>query len=158
MVAKGNSEALKAYESESQADTRLELEKALTRLRNGQPKRIHPNAKINASTLAKEAGVERSTIYRYHSGILNEVQRITHSAATTRLKEKHSAYAQAEAKTKEYRQMLEKCQADKEILKRENYRLQYRIDELELLLKQRDEMVDELQQKTNMTQTVKFLK
>jgi len=158
MVAKGNSEALKAHKAESQADTRLELEKALARLRNGQPKRVPPNAKINASTLAKEAGVERSTIYRYHSTILNEVQRITHSAATTRLKEKHSAYAQAEAKTKEYRQILEKCQADKEILKQENYRLQHRIDELEAFLKQRDEIIGELQRKINPDQTVVFLK
>ena len=102
--------------------------------------------------------MERSTIYRYHSTILNEVQRITHSAATTRLKEKHNAYAQAEAKTKEYRQILEKCQADKEMLKRENYRLQHRIDELEAFLKQRDEIIGELQRKINPDQTVVFLK
>jgi len=158
MVAKGNSEALKAYQSESQADTRLELEKALARLRNGQPKRVPPNAKINASTLAKEAGVERSTIYRYHSTILNEVQRITHSAATTRLKEKHSEYAQAEAKTKEYRQMLEEAQIHKEALKRENYRLQHRIDELEAFLKQRDEVIGDLQRKINLDQTMVLLK
>ncbi len=149
MVAKGNSEALKAYKSESQAGTRLELEKALARLRNGHTKNVPQNSKINASTLAKEAGVERSTIYRYHSAILNEVHRITNSAATTRLQEKHSELIQAEVKAKEYRQLLEKYQADKEILKQENYRLQHRIDELEIILKQRNEIMDEFHKKVN---------
>lgn len=158
MVAKGNSEALIAYKSESQVGTRLELEKALARLRNGHTNKVPQNSKINASTLAKEAGVERSTIYRYHSAILNEVQRITNSAATTRLQEKHSELTQAEVKAKEYRQLLEESQADKEILKRENYRLQHRIDELEIILKQRNEIIDEFQQRVNTAQSVKLLK
>jgi len=50
---------------------------------------------------------------------------------------------------KEYRQLLEKYQADKEILKQENYRLQHRIDELEIILKQRNEIIDEFQKKVN---------
>ena len=154
MVAKGNIKALKAYKSGSQAETRLELERALVRLRNGHTKRVPQNAKINASTLAKEAGVERSTIYRYHSAILNEVQRITNSASTTRLKEKQGELAQAIGKAKEYRQILEEAQVHKEALKRENYRLQHRIDELEAFLKQRDEVISELQRKTNSDQTV----
>lgn len=158
MVAKGNIEALKAYKSESQAETRLELERALARLRNGHTKRVPQNSKINASTLAKEAGVERSTIYRYHSAILNEVQRITNSASTTRLKEKQGEFAQAVAKAKEYRQLLEEAQVHKEALKRENYRLQHRIDELEAFLKQRDEVIGELRRNTNPDQTVVPLK
>jgi len=158
MVAKGNSEALRAHKAESQADTRLELEKALARLRNGQPKRVPKVSKINATTLAKEADVDRSTIYRYHPAILDEIQRINNSTVVTRLKEKHGELAQAEAKTREYRQMLEEAQAHKELLKRENYRLQHRIDELEALLKQRDDAIGELQRKINTKQTVVPLK
>jgi len=45
--------------------------------------------------------------------------------------------------------LLEKYQADKEILKQENYRLQHRIDELEIILKQRNEIIDEFQKKVN---------
>ena len=80
---------------------------------------------------------------------MNEVHRITNFAATTRLQEKHSELTQSEVKAKEYRQLLEKYQADKEILKQENYRLQHRIDELEIILKQRNEIIDEFQKKVN---------
>lgn len=158
MAAKGNSGALRAHKAESQADTRLELEKALARLRNGQPKRVPKGSKINVSTLAKEADVDRSTIYRYHPAILDEIQRINNSTAATRLKEKHGELAQAEAKARKYRQMLEAAQAHKELLKRENYRLQHRIDELQALLRQRDDVVDELQRKINTKQTAASLK
>jgi len=102
--------------------------------------------------------VDRSTIYRYHPAILDEIQRINNSTVVTRLKEKHGALAQAEAKTREYRQMLEEAQTHKELLKRENYRLQHRIDELKALLKQRDDAIGELQRKINTKQTVAPLK
>jgi putative hemolysin len=59
---------------------------------------------------------------------------------------------------KEYRQLLEESQANKEILKRENYRLQHRIDELEIILKQRNEIIDEFQQRVYTAQSVKLLK
>lgn len=158
MATKGNSGALRAHKAESQADTRLELEKALARLRNGQPKRVPKGSKINATTLAEEADVDRSTIYRYHPAILDEIQRINNSTAAMRLKEKRGEFAQAEAKARKYRQMLEEAQAHKELLKRENYRLQRRIDELEALLRQRDDVVEEFQRKINTKQTAASLK
>lgn len=147
MPTLGNAEALRAYKDESLSKTRLELEKALRRLVNRNPRVVDQSSKINATSVAKEACVDRSTLYRYHKQILNDIQRLNDTTPRAKLKEKRSELAQVKGKAKEYHELLEAAQDDKVALVRENYRLVQRVVELEALLIIRDETILELQEK-----------
>lgn len=148
-TATGNAKALRAHKDDSLAKTRLELEKALRRLANGNPRVVERGKKISPASVAKEAGVDRSTLYRYHEPVLREIRRLTDTAPQAKLKEKRSELAVSKARAKEYREMLEEAQADLEAVARQNYALNQRNKELEALLRQRDELIKDLQRQAN---------
>lgn len=154
----GSSGSLKAYQEASQRQTRRELELALARLRNGNPRRVKRGVAITASSVAQEAGVERSTLYRYHEPILTEIRRLTDATPAKQLQTKRSELAEAISKAREYRQALEEARAEMTEWAQQNYALSHRVQELEELLRQRDLTITELQVKLRAIKNVSLLK
>lgn len=156
----GNPGALRAHKTDSLKKTRERLELAVRRIVNNNPHHVKKGTPLSPASVAKEAEVERSTLYRYHAPVLNEIRRITDAAPQKRLKEKHSELAEATAKNKEYRAMLEQEQSNLAQMARQNYALNQRIKVLEGLLRDRDTLIAELQNEatgkvTRLTQRTK---
>lgn len=137
-------QALVFKQRQSVKGTREKLELALRRLVNGNPGVVKKETKVSAAAVAKEAGVDRVTLYRFHRPVLDEIQKINDSGPKSQLKETRSELAGTAAKLKEYRKLVEEAQAEVSALARINYRLDARIAELENLLRIRDERIEEL--------------
>ncbi|MGP8710366.1 hypothetical protein, partial [Pseudomonas aeruginosa] len=105
--AAGNPEALRAHKEASQRQTRQELELALARLRNGNPRRVKRGAAISATTVAREAGIDRSTLYRFHEPILTAIRKFNETMPKQQLEAKQGELGEAQAKAREYREALE---------------------------------------------------
>lgn len=133
--------ALEARRSQSLKTTRVELEAALRRLVDGAPTIVESGRRISPLSVCKEAGVDRSTLYRYHEPVLAAIRRLNEAMPRTQLKEKRSDLARMNAKLKEYRQLTEQAQSETAALARINYRLQVKIKELEELLQARDSVI-----------------
>lgn len=143
--ATGNPEALKGHKEASQRQTREDLQLALARLRNGNPKRVKRGTPISAASVAEEAGVDRSTLYRYHEPILTEIRKLNDATPKKQLEAKRGELAETQAKVREYRGMVEELQAEMNAWARQNYALSHRVQELEDLIRQRDELIADLQ-------------
>lgn len=126
----GNAAALRTHKAESAKATRQELELAIRRIINGNPKRVKKGTALSPASVAHEAGVDRTTLYRYHEPVLTEIRRITDATPQKKLREKHTELADAIARTKEYRELLEAEQANLIKIARENYALLERVREL----------------------------
>lgn len=144
-----NVEALAAHGRQSVRETRQKLELALRRLVHNNPRVVKKGTKISASSVAKEAEVDRVTLYRFHEPILTEIRKINDSEPKKQLRESRSELSQTSAKLKEYRKLVEEAQEEVAALARINYRLDARISELEELLRIRDEVIGQLQQQVN---------
>lgn len=142
-------EALAAHGRQSVKDTREKLELAVRRLVHGNPKVVPKGTKISAASVAKEAGVDRVTLYRFHEPVLVEIRRINDSAPKAKLKESRSELAKTETKLKEYRRLVEEAQEEVAALARINYRLDARNKELEELIRIRDGVIGQLQKQVN---------
>lgn len=141
----GNSGALKAHKEESQRQTRRELDLALGRLRNGNPRRVKQGAAISVASVAEEAGVERSTLYRFHEPILTEIRKLNGASSKRQLKEKRGELAVAQNNAREYRALLEEARTEMVAWARQNYVLAHRVQELEKQIQQRDVTIADLQ-------------
>ncbi|EGW21591.1 hypothetical protein [Methylobacter tundripaludum] len=141
----GNADALRSHKAESLKKTRHELELAVRRIINENPKRVKKGTSLSPASVAKEADVERSTLYRYHEPVLTEIRRMNDATPQKKLREKHSELADANVKAKEYRIMLEEEQANLAQMARQNYALNLRIKEMEGMLRDRDLLIAELQ-------------
>lgn len=148
-VPEASLEALAAHGRESVKETRQELELAVRRLVNGNPRQVPKGTKLTAASVCKEAGVDRATLYRFHEPVLTEIRRINDTTPRAQLKESRSELAATETKLKEYRALVEEAQAEVAALARVNYRLDARNKELEELLRIRDEVISQLQQQVN---------
>ncbi len=148
-IAKATVKALAAQKHRSMQETRAKLELALQRLTTGQPKVLLQGTKITAASVAKEAQVDRATLYRFHEPILTEIRKITDSSPRAKLKESRSDLALTNAKLKEYRQLVENAQAEVSALARINYGLDARCTELQELIRVRDERIAHLQKQLN---------
>ncbi len=144
-IPEATQKALAAKKRQSVKETRKKLEYALLRLTNGNPLVVKKGTKISAASVAKEAGVDRVTLYRFHEPVLVEIRKINDTAPKAQLKESRSELAQTSAKMKEYRQLVEEAQEEVAALARINYRLDGRISELEGLIRVRDEVIAGLQ-------------
>jgi len=149
MISQATQKALEAQRRKSLAKTRKELELALSRLTKDNPRVVAKGTKITAASVAKEAGIDRVTLYRYHEPVLVEIRKINHSTPKVRLKETRSELAEASSKLKEYRKLVEEAQTEVVALARINYRLDARIAELEELIKLRDKVIEGLQRQLN---------
>jgi len=149
VIAEATQKALAAQKRQSVKNTRLKLELALHRLAHGTPHVVKKGTKISASSVAKEAGVDRATLYRFHEPVLSAIRSINDSAPKALLKESRSELAQTNTKMKEYRRLVEDAQEEVTALARINYRLEARISELEELIRVRDERITDLQKQLN---------
>lgn len=143
--AAGNPGALRAHKTDSLNKTRKELELAVRRIVNGNPRRVKDGTPLSPASVAKEADIERSTLYRYHEPVLTEIRRITDSASQKKLKEKHSELEETRIRAKEYRSLLEHEQANLAKMARQNYALKLQIKDLEDQLRDRNRVIAELQ-------------
>lgn len=142
-------EALAAHGRQSVKETREKLELAVRRLVHGNPQVVAKGTKLTAASVAKEAGVDRVTLYRFHEPVLVEIRRINDSAPKAKLKMSRSELAETEARLKDYRKLVEEAQDEVAALARINYRLDARNKELEELLRIRDEVIAQLQKQVN---------
>ncbi len=148
-IPEATQEALAAQKRHSVKDTREKLELAVRRLVNGNPRIVKKGTRITAASVAKEAGVDRVTLYRFHEPVLVEIRKINDTAPKALLKESRSELAQSAAKQKEYRRLVEEAQEEVAALARINYRLDARIAELEDLIRVRDGVIAGLQKELN---------
>ena len=148
-IPEATQEALAAQKRHSVKDTREKLELAVRRLVNGNPRIVKKGTRITAASVAKEAGVDRVTLYRFHEPVLVEIRKINDTAPKALLKESRSELAQSAAKQKEYRRLVEEAQEEVAALARTNYRLDARIAELEDLIRVRDGIIAGLQKELN---------
>jgi hypothetical protein len=142
-------EALSAQKRRSTQETRQKLDLAVRRLVDGHPNVVKQGTKISVASVAKEAGVDRVTLYRFHEPVLTEIRKISDTAPNAKLKETRSNLIQSAAKLKEYRKLVEDAQEDVAALARVNYRLDARIAELEELIRVRDEHIAAFQKQLN---------
>ena len=147
MRERGNSSALKEHKEASQKETRKALELALSRLRNGNPRKAKRGSVITPSTVAEEAGIDRSTLYRFHEPILSEIRKLNESSQKKRLEGKQSELSSALSKLREYRTLIETKESEIKIWANQNYSLSHRIQELENMLAERDRTVADLRLK-----------
>lgn len=150
----GNTEALRGHKEASQAKTREELELALARLRNGNPRKVKPGTRITPASVAQEAGVDRSTLYRFHEPVLTQIRKLNEKAPKQQLEAKRTELAETQARARDYRELLEEAQDELKAWARQNYALSHRVQELEELLRIRDEVIAQLQQQVNKKPTV----
>jgi len=143
--ASGNPEALRAHKEASQRQTRHELELALARLRNGNPKRVKKGVLISAASVAEEANVSRSTLYRFHDSILAEIRQLNEVTPKKKLQTKCGELAEIQSKAKEYREALIEARDEMTDWARQNYALAHRVQELEEQLRQREKTIADLQ-------------
>lgn len=148
-IHEATQEALTAQKRQSMKETREKLELALRRLANGNPRVVKKGTKVTAASVAKEAGVDRVTLYRFHEPVLVEIRKINDTAPKALLKESRSELAQSAVKQKEYRRLVEEAQEEVAALARINYRLDARIAELEELIRVRDGVIAGLQRELN---------
>ncbi|MFU5948438.1 hypothetical protein ACM7P6_07840 [Pseudomonas aeruginosa] len=141
----GNPEALRAHKEASQRQTRQELELALARLRNGNPRRVKRGTAISATTVATEAGIDRSTLYRFHEPILTAIRKFNETTPRQQLEAKQGELGEARAKASEYREALQAAREEMTAWARQNYALTHRVQELEAILRQRDKLIADLQ-------------
>lgn len=148
-IPEATQEALAAQKRQSVKETRQKLELALRRLINGNPKVVKKGTKVSAASVAKEAGVDRVTLYRFHEPVLTEIRKINDTAPKAQLKESRSELTQTNVKMKEYRRLVEEAQEEVAALARINYRLDARISELEGLIRVRDGVITGLHKQIN---------
>ncbi|EIU5250134.1 TPA: hypothetical protein NH808_000100 [Pseudomonas aeruginosa] len=141
----GNPEALRAHKEALQRQTRQELELALARLRNGNPRRVKRGTLVSAAAVAAEAGIDRSTLYRFHEPILTAIRKFNETTSKQRLEAKQGELGEARAKAREYREALEAARDEITAWARQNYALTHRVQELEAILRQRDKLIADLQ-------------
>lgn len=140
----GNPKALRAHKEASLHQTRQYLELALKRLENNNPSRVKPGTPITASSVAEEAGIDRSTLYRYHDPILTEIRKLNNVTPKKQLQAKRGELAETLARMREYREALKESRAEMTAWARQNYALSHRAQELEELVRQRDIIIKEL--------------
>lgn len=139
----GNPEALRAHKAASQQKTRHVLELALARLRNGKPKLVKPGTPITAASVSDEAGVNRSTLYRFHEPILVEIRKLTDATPKKKLQDTQGELAKSQAKAREYRKIAESAQEEITDWARQNYVLTHRVQELEHMIHVRDTIIED---------------
>ncbi|WP_370678462.1 TetR family transcriptional regulator [Comamonas sp. GB3 AK4-5] len=141
----GNPEALKAHKEVSQRQTRQELELAFARLRNGNPRRVKRDTAINATAVATEAGIDRSTLYRFHEPILTAIRKFNEATSKQKLEAKQGELGEARTKAREYREALELARNEMAAWARQNYELAHHVQDLKATVKNQHKIISELQ-------------
>jgi len=143
------SKVSKHHKTVAKEKTFQELLGAIARIQEGTSQLLPPGTRLTVSTLAKEAGINRATIYKYHPDIIARIELLNKFDSKQQLKEKRSELSKARDSAKVYRKLLGQAQKDKEHLVRINYQLTHQLEELERRLGQRDEVIAALKRQLN---------
>lgn len=136
--------ALAKNSARSHKETRQALELAFARLRNGNPRLVPKGTSVTPTAVAKEAGIRRETLYRFHEPVLAQIRTHTNRQPRQQLREQRSELRNAQAASKELRELVEEAQRNEEALARINHRLAARVSELERVIELRDKTIDDL--------------
>jgi hypothetical protein len=137
-------EGLNAQKIASLANTRRKLQDALHQLSES----LLPGALISINAVAKAAGVDRSTIYRYHLDFIREIQGCTDPGGKSKFA-KPQTRVELTHKQVEYKALTAQAQKEVLALARINYQLDVRILELEAALQARDKVIVSLKNELN---------
>lgn len=141
--------AIVSYAQQSLGDTRRKLDLAVRRVADGKPLVAPAGAKLTVASVAKEAGVDRTTVHRFHRPVVDEIRRLNAQARRSRRSVSAAPSEDTEVRLKEYRALVIQAQAEVAALARINYRLQAEVDDLKERLRIRDERVANLQRQVN---------
>jgi hypothetical protein len=131
-------EALELRQTSQSASTRARLEDALARLSAVHDSSERGPKKLTVAIVAKEAGVDRATLYRFHKCVVEAIRKLNVPHVVTI---QDAASVTAAASVREYRQLAEQAQAEVIALARANYVLAARNNELEEALAVRDTII-----------------
>jgi predicted RNase H-like nuclease (RuvC/YqgF family) len=95
------------------------------------------------SSVAREAGVHRTTIYNHHADIVAQIG-LQDDGSEQRPRAQYSALAEAKRQHKALRAIIEQLQEDKERLAQHNYALRRENEELKSQLTRKNQMLREL--------------
>jgi len=125
--------------------TRELLWEALARLRSGTANVVPIGTKISATSVAEEAGVDRATLYRSHSVVLDEIRQtpphISNKEPATKTK------PPTDKRLAEYKLLAEEAQAQVTLLARNQYGLGAQIEELTRALEVKESIICELNER-----------
>jgi len=138
--------ALMEQKRQSVEKTRAKLEAALSHL-TGEGSFDARRKKLSVTAVAKAAGVDRVTLYRFHQPVLARIKAI--NTLPTCHQNKKTIKSPLTTKIQEYRAAAEEAQREVAALARINYRLDARISELEAAIGVRDERINQLQKQLN---------
>jgi hypothetical protein len=126
--------------------TRKKLELALQRIIAGTPKTVLPGSKVNPVNVAKEAGIDRATLYRYHEPVLAKI-RINSKKNADKTPFEPSSAGKEISREKEYYRLAEEAQKQVAALARINYRMDLEIKELREKLDSKEQFIAELKKR-----------
>ena len=141
MLPKKVQKALAKQKFESQQITREKLQQAIARILSGETLVVKKEAELSPSSVAAEAGIDRTTLYRFHRPILNSIRKLSGKESRSPLLLAQSKAAASVNQVKELRALTEQAQQEVIALARINHRLDARVRELEELLRIRDETI-----------------
>lgn len=147
-------EGLMRHHEQSHQKTREELNLALARLRNNNPRIVKRGTKISVTSIAKEAGVDPSTIYRFHESVRVEIRKASNAAAKKRPKADQDELQKAEQKAKEYRLTAEELDSQLRALAQQNYTLSLQLQEQKDFVSLRDKTISNLQERLKSAEKV----
>jgi hypothetical protein len=139
--------ALEAHAQRSQEATREALELAFARVRLGNTKMVPKGTRVSATSVAKEAGVDRVTLYRFHQPVLLEIRKFLGKTPNQKLQASREALSKADDGMRELRRLAEDAQEAEGKLARINHRLAAQVAALEEQLAIRDKKIEDLQRR-----------
>jgi AcrR family transcriptional regulator len=137
----------------SHEETRAALLEAIARLRSGNP-RVDRGTGITVSSVAREAGVHRTTIHNHHADIVAQIHGLQGDGGEQQPRAQYLALAEGKRQHKAHRAIVEQLQEDKERLAQHNYALRRENEELKSELTRKSQMLRELTRTRNAADTV----
>lgn len=149
-----NATAPRKRKRSSHEETRAALLEAIARLRSGNPQQVDRGTGITVSSVAREAGVHRTTIHNHHADIVAQIHGLQDDGGEQQPRAQYSALAEARRQHKAFRDIIEQLQEDKERLAQHNYALRRENEELKSQLTRKSQMLRELIRTRNAADTV----
>lgn len=143
-VSKNSLAALTSSSERTHKATREALELAFARLRHGNPKVVSKGCAITPTAVAREAGVRRETLYRFHEPVLTQIRTHGRKQPMDRLRQSQVELGQEKASSQALRVLVEQAQQAEEALARINHRLTAQLAEMEQKLLLREQTIREL--------------
>jgi AcrR family transcriptional regulator len=149
-----NATAPREHKRRSHDETRAVLLEAIERLRSGNPQRVERGTRITVSSVAREAGVHRTTLHNHHADIVAQIHDLKNDDTGQQPGPQYSALAETRRQHKLLRAIIEQLQKDKERLAQHNYALRRENEGLKSQLTRKSQMLRELTRTRNAVDTV----